>query len=85
MGGVLVTSQTQAAAATSVTYVCPSYVTAYGQTYGVSSTVIGQGYLVCDYGNPGTPYVCRYNVYTGDPWFNAPNPAYCPARAVQVG
>ncbi|SNT31929.1 hypothetical protein SAMN05216276_103431 [Streptosporangium subroseum] len=80
-GSILVTSQ--AGAASLATYSCPSQVTAYGQTYGLSSTVTGMGKLGCYYGP--SFYFCVYNAYNGDGIFNQPNPAYCPPRATQTG
>jgi hypothetical protein len=60
-------------------YMCPQFLTdgahgLYGWTY-------GQGWLVCNYSS-NAQLQCRYNAFSGDAWFNAPNPDYCPTRAV---
>ncbi|MEE4545033.1 hypothetical protein V2S66_24080 [Streptomyces sp. V4-01] len=60
-------------------YMCPPFLTdgahgLYGWTY-------GQGWLVCSY-SPASQLQCRYNAFSGDAWYNAPNPDYCPTRAV---
>ncbi|RAJ46816.1 hypothetical protein K353_00017 [Kitasatospora sp. SolWspMP-SS2h] len=80
--GFMGLTATEAAATTPPTpYMCPPFLTdgahgLYGWTY-------GQGWLVCNYGGgPAAPLTCRYNAFSGDAWFSAPNPDYCPTRAV---
>lgn len=60
-------------------YMCPWTLTDTG--HGIYGWTFGQGHLICYYSANGS-LACRYNPYIGEPWYNEPNPAYCPARAI---
>ncbi|WP_405015056.1 hypothetical protein [Kitasatospora sp. NBC_01539] len=82
VAGLMGVSATQASATTPPTpYMCPSFLT--DGAHGLYGWAYGQGWLVCNYGGtPVAPLTCRYNAFSGDAWFSAPNPEYCPTRAV---
>ncbi|MBD0736161.1 hypothetical protein [Streptomyces sp. CBMA29] len=60
-------------------YMCPSFLN--DGAHGLYVWTYGQGWLVCSY-SPHAELSCRYNAFSGDAWFNAPNPDYCPTRAI---
>ncbi|SFF79007.1 hypothetical protein SAMN05216251_12920 [Actinacidiphila alni] len=60
-------------------YMCPYFLN--DGASGLYTWTYGQGWLVCNY-SPHAELQCRYNAFSGDAWYNAPNPAYCPTRAI---
>jgi hypothetical protein len=78
--GLVAASATTAQATTPPTpYMCPQFLT--DGTHGLYWSTYGQGWLVCGYSQTSV-LQCRYNAFSGDAWYNAPNPDYCPTRAI---
>jgi hypothetical protein len=60
-------------------YMCPYFLN--DGAHGLVHWTYGQGWLVCSY-SPQSELQCRYNAFSGDIWWGAPNPDYCPTRAI---
>ncbi|MBM9504317.1 hypothetical protein [Actinacidiphila acididurans] len=61
-------------------YMCPAFLN--DGAHGLYTWTYGQGNLLCYYNESLPQLTCHYNAFSGDAWYNDPNPSYCPTRAV---